>query len=300
MTPILLTPGPLTTREETRRAMLRDWGSRDGEFIALTAEVRSRLLAVANAAETHVAVPLQGSGTFIVEAAIGTLVGPADKLLVLINGAYGERIARIAGRLGRSVEAMMWEETDPIDPAQVEQALRADPAITDVAAVHCETTTGILNPLADSDGDEEHRIDGDVDEGVPHMAAARRHVAEPGQFAVGAVEEGRDQPQPAGPQVPIGLAGQQGRRRGHPDDQAQRGQVVGRDAGADQRPHQRARHLMGPRTASGHDRVSPDIFLRRGANRRFPSIHCQASSPGMPRLSSSSSGCSKTARSARC
>jgi 2-aminoethylphosphonate-pyruvate transaminase len=146
---ILLTPGPLTTAEETRRAMLRDWGSRDSEFIALTAEVRQRLLAVANAAGTHVAVPLQGSGTFIVEAAIGTLVGPSDKLLVLINGAYGERIAAIARRIGRAVETSMWEETVPVDPAQVAETLKADPAITHVAVIHCETTTGLLNPLAE-------------------------------------------------------------------------------------------------------------------------------------------------------
>ena len=74
--PILLTPGPLTTRIETRRAMLRDWGSRDPAFIALTAELRARLLAVAQGEATHVCVPLQGSGTFIVEAAIATLVRP--------------------------------------------------------------------------------------------------------------------------------------------------------------------------------------------------------------------------------
>ncbi len=149
MTSILLTPGPLTTREETRRAMLRDWGSRDGDFIALTAEVRRRLLAVANAADSHVAVPLQGSGTFIVEAAIGTLVGPNDKLLVLVNGAYGERIVKIAQRIGRTVEALTWEEIEPVDPGRVARALDADAAITHVAVIHCETTTGLLNPLAD-------------------------------------------------------------------------------------------------------------------------------------------------------
>ena len=97
---ILLTPGPLTTDIGTRRAMLRDWGSRDPAFIALTAELRRRLLAVAGDTGTHVAVPLQGSGTFIVEAALATLVRPADRLLVLVNGAYGERIATIARRMG--------------------------------------------------------------------------------------------------------------------------------------------------------------------------------------------------------
>ncbi|WP_458093794.1 2-aminoethylphosphonate--pyruvate transaminase [Roseomonas sp. WA12] len=145
--PVLLTPGPLTTAVETRRAMLRDWGSRDPAFIALTAELRARLLAVAGGEGTHVAVPLQGSGTFIVEAAIATLVGPADKLLVLINGAYGERMVTIAQRLGRAVETLRWAENRPVEAAAVADVLRADPAITHVALVHCETTTGILNPL---------------------------------------------------------------------------------------------------------------------------------------------------------
>ncbi|HEX3487194.1 MAG TPA: 2-aminoethylphosphonate--pyruvate transaminase [Micropepsaceae bacterium] len=145
--PILLTPGPLTTRIETRRAMLRDWGSRDVAFIAMTAELRRRLLDVANGADSHAAVPLQGSGTFIVEAAIATLVRPADKLLVLANGAYGERILTIAQRLGRAAAVLRWPEDIPVEPAAVDAALAADPAISHVALVHCETTSGLLNPL---------------------------------------------------------------------------------------------------------------------------------------------------------
>lgn len=149
LTPILLTPGPLTTRIETRQAMLRDWGSRDPAFIALTAELRRRLLAIAGGEATHVAVPLQGSGTFIVEAAIATLVGPGDRLLVLINGAYGDRMVTIARRMGRSVDFLRWPEDQAVDPATLGERLAADPAITHVALVHCETTTGILNPLTE-------------------------------------------------------------------------------------------------------------------------------------------------------
>lgn len=147
-TPILLTPGPLTTRAETRQAMLRDWGSRDPAFIALTAELRRRLLAIAGGEASHVAVPLQGSGTFIVEAAIATLIGPRGKLLVLVNGAYGDRMVTIARRMGRAVDLLRWPEDQAVDPAAVTERLAADPAITHVALVHCETTTGILNPLA--------------------------------------------------------------------------------------------------------------------------------------------------------
>ena len=147
--PLLLTPGPLTTDARVRQAMLRDWGSRDEAFIALTAELRTRLLAIANGAASHVAVPIQGSGTFVVEAAIATLVRTTDKLLVLVNGAYGRRMLEIARRLGRTAETLEWAEDQPVDPEAVAGALAADPAITHVALVHCETTSGLLNPLSE-------------------------------------------------------------------------------------------------------------------------------------------------------
>ena len=153
--PILLTPGPLTTAEATRRAMLQDWGSRDPAFIALTAELRQRLLRVANGEGTHTAVPLQGSGTFIVEATIATLVerpgrsDRRDRLLVLANGAYGERMISIATGLGLDVQALRWPEDAAVEADVVDRALQADPAVTHVALVHCETTTGLLNPMAE-------------------------------------------------------------------------------------------------------------------------------------------------------
>ena len=147
MTQRLFTPGPLTTDIRVRRAMLEDWGSRDARFIALTATIRARLLAVANGTGSHTAIPIQGSGTFVLEAAVASLVGPAHKLLVLVNGAYGRRIAAIAARMGRAVATLDWAEDAPVDPARAAAALAADPAITHVAVVHCETTTGIVNPI---------------------------------------------------------------------------------------------------------------------------------------------------------
>ncbi|HEX7854531.1 MAG TPA: 2-aminoethylphosphonate--pyruvate transaminase [Sphingobium sp.] len=147
--PLLLTPGPLTTDIAVRRAMLDDWGSRDPAFIALTAELRQRLVDVANGSASHVAVPIQGSGTYVLEAAVDTLIGPEDRLLVAINGAYGERMAAIAGRLGHTVETMVWDENQAVAPAMLANRLEANPAITHVAVVHCETTTGLLNPLED-------------------------------------------------------------------------------------------------------------------------------------------------------
>ena len=98
--PLLLTPGPLTTAESTKRAMLHDWGSRDTAFIAMTARVRRRLAEIAGGGDV-VAVPLQGSGTFAVEATLGTFVPREGKALVLVNGAYGARMARLLLRLSQ-------------------------------------------------------------------------------------------------------------------------------------------------------------------------------------------------------
>ena len=145
--PILLTPGPLTTALPTRMAMLRDWGSWDSNFNAVTAVVRERLLAIANAAATHVCVPMQGSGTFSVEAAVNTLVPRTGHVLVLINGAYGTRFAKLAQMMGRRVSVFQTAEDVPTTAADVERLLAADASITHVGLVHCETSTGILNPL---------------------------------------------------------------------------------------------------------------------------------------------------------
>jgi 2-aminoethylphosphonate-pyruvate transaminase len=147
MPPLLLTPGPLTTSDQTRAALGRDWGSREADFIALSEGVRARLAALAGVRETHVAVPVQGSGTFAVEAAIQTLVPREGRLLVLINGAYGRRVIDIARRLGRTCVALEAPEDQPIPAESVARALAADPTISDVALIHCETTSGLLNPL---------------------------------------------------------------------------------------------------------------------------------------------------------
>ena len=145
--PILLTPGPLTTSAHTKSAMLTDWGSWDGSFNELTASVCRDLVAIVDAQGEHACVPLQGSGTFAVEAALGTLVPRDGKVLVPDNGSYCKRIVRILGYLGREAVVLAHGEQEPADPVRIDAALAADPAITHVAQVHCETGTGILNPL---------------------------------------------------------------------------------------------------------------------------------------------------------
>ncbi|OZG70954.1 2-aminoethylphosphonate--pyruvate transaminase [Hahella sp. CCB-MM4] len=143
----LLTPGPITTTYTVKEAMLTDWGSWDDDFNQVTQSIRSGLLKVANAETSHVCVPLQGSGTFAVEATLGTLLGPNDKLLVLMNGAYGQRIAKICDYLKRPYSIIDTGDYLPPDPEAVRKALQDDPAITTVALVHCETSSGILNPV---------------------------------------------------------------------------------------------------------------------------------------------------------
>ena len=147
--PFLLTPGPLTTSAETKRAMLRDWGSRDTDFIALNRDVRERLAALAGGVGTHVAVPLQGSGTFAVEAMLGTFVPPTGKLLILANGAYGRRMVQMCRYSGRSHVVYETAEDAPPAPLEVGRRLAEDSAISHVAIVQCETTSGILNPVAE-------------------------------------------------------------------------------------------------------------------------------------------------------
>jgi 2-aminoethylphosphonate-pyruvate transaminase len=147
--PILLTPGPLTTSVQTKSAMLSDWGSWDGAFNELTAAVCRDLLTIVHGQEEHVCVPLQGSGTFAVEAALGTLVPKGGKVLVADNGSYCKRMVRILKCLGRDAVVLPHGEQEPADAARIAAALIADPAITHVAQVHCETGTGILNPLAE-------------------------------------------------------------------------------------------------------------------------------------------------------
>jgi 2-aminoethylphosphonate-pyruvate transaminase len=147
--PVLLTPGPLTTSTATKLAMVRDWGSRDTDFIEINRRVRDMLLQVVHLKESHVCVPLQGSGTFAVEAMLGTLVPRDGHVLVPQNGAYCKRIARICSILGRRTTTLDFEENEPVKPAAIDAALSHDPSITHVALVHCETSTGMLNPLAE-------------------------------------------------------------------------------------------------------------------------------------------------------
>lgn len=146
--PFLLTPGPLTTAYSVKEKMLCDWGSWDADFRALTARLRSELLSlIGDTKEEFDCVPIQGSGTFVVEAMLGSFLPPASKTLVLCNGAYGTRIVQTLDRIGR--QQVVVDKGDYLPPRgeEVAQILSSDPTISHVVVVHCETSSGILNPI---------------------------------------------------------------------------------------------------------------------------------------------------------
>ena len=144
---VLLTPGPLTTSLRTKLAMLKDWGSWDSDFIAITARVRQSLLDIVHGHDSHVVVPLQGSGTFSVEAAVATVVPRDGHVLVLDNGAYCKRAAKLSHLMGRRTTVVPFAEDAAISPEVLQTHLLADKSITHVVMIHCETGAGVLNPL---------------------------------------------------------------------------------------------------------------------------------------------------------
>ena len=146
---LLFTPGPLTTSHTVKEAMLEDAGSRDHAFIDAVKNIRNGLLQLAHAPKDagYECVIMQGSGTFGVESVVSSVVGEKDKLLVLANGAYGERIAKMAGIHKLNHEVIRFDENAIVSTEAVDKFLSANKNITHVACIHSETTTGLFNPV---------------------------------------------------------------------------------------------------------------------------------------------------------
>lgn len=148
--PYLLTPGPITTSRGVKFAMLADWGSRDPEFVQLVRHLIADLKALAGCDDSYECVLMQGSGSFGIEAALGTLTpSKRKKTLIACNGAYGQRAVQMMERLGRHHVALNKSELKPLKPDDIAKALDEDHNISHVWVVHCETTTGLVNPLAE-------------------------------------------------------------------------------------------------------------------------------------------------------
>jgi 2-aminoethylphosphonate-pyruvate transaminase len=143
----LLTPGPLTTSRRTKESMLRDWGSWDVEFQEITADIRRRLTDMCDGGDDYDCVPMQGSGTFAVEAALSSFVPKDGKVLSLMNGAYGQRATKTLEYIGRECVSLDKGDYLPPMPEEVANILAKDADITHVVIIHCETSSGILNPL---------------------------------------------------------------------------------------------------------------------------------------------------------
>ena len=145
----LFTPGPLTTSLSVKQAMLRDLGSRDVEFIGAVRELREELLSVAGVSQQagYEAILMQGSGTFSVEAVIASAMPPEGKLLAVVNGSYGDRIVKIAQVYGIETVVQKYRENELPCVEAVDKALAEDAEIKMVVVVHCETTSGIINPI---------------------------------------------------------------------------------------------------------------------------------------------------------
>lgn len=145
---LLFTPGPLTTSASVKEAMLRDLGSLDSGFLATVRGVRKRLLALGPyPAEDFESVLMQGSGTFVVESVLSSVIPRNGKLLALVNGAYGRRIAQTAAVHGTALEVLEVPENTKFTPGLIGNSIASTEGISHVAIVHCETTSGILNEV---------------------------------------------------------------------------------------------------------------------------------------------------------
>jgi len=149
---LLLTPGPLSTSPTVRAAMDRDWCTWDDDYnVGVVTPIRQKLVHLATATQPneYTCVLMQGSGTFSVESMIRSVIPPDGKLLVLSNGAYGDRLARIAVKLRINHIVHDCGELERPDANRLQQTLSTDTEITHVVFVHNETTTGMMNPLED-------------------------------------------------------------------------------------------------------------------------------------------------------
>ena len=144
----LLTPGPLTTTDTVKQEMLFDHCTWDDDYKVITQKIRRELLDIAHCNEkNYTAVLMQGSGTFGVESVLSSAVGTNDRLLIIANGAYGERMVDIAKH--NNIDYVLYKADYDKTPKaeEIAELLDKDEDITHVAMVHCETTSGILNDI---------------------------------------------------------------------------------------------------------------------------------------------------------
>ena len=144
---LLFTPGPLNTSELTKKSTLIDLGSRDKDFIKINESLFSYILRLGHAGKGYICLPIQGSGTFCLEATLSTLLSSKSKILILTNGAYGNRIINICKKIKKKYVALKFNENETISIDKIQKTLKQNKFISHIALVHCETSSGILNSL---------------------------------------------------------------------------------------------------------------------------------------------------------
>ena len=144
---LLFTPGPLNTSELTKKSTLIDLGSRDKDFIKINESLFSYILRLGHAGKGYICLPIQGSGTFCLEATLSTLLSNKSKILILTNGAYGNRIINICKKIKKKYVALKFNENETISIDKIQKTLKQNKFISHIALVHCETSSGILNSL---------------------------------------------------------------------------------------------------------------------------------------------------------
>jgi 2-aminoethylphosphonate-pyruvate transaminase len=151
MNKLLFTPGPLTTNKSVKEATLYDFISSDFTFKTLVRKLKEHLLYLTGVSreQGYDVVVIQGSGTYSIESVLCSTISSHDHLLILINGVYGERFKRISELCNIKFTTHTYEEDEIPNSQQVRDILVKDPSISHIAMVHCETTTGIINPISE-------------------------------------------------------------------------------------------------------------------------------------------------------
>ena len=145
---LLLIPGPVTTRPEVRRALAQDIAPWDNDFRVVVARLKERIVRVAGGApDQHAALPLQGCGHFVTEAALRTFLPPGGRILIPATGAYSDRMIRLAREAGRVPVVLPLTATETTDPQAVARALAGDPTLTHVGMVYSETGSGVIHDV---------------------------------------------------------------------------------------------------------------------------------------------------------
>jgi 2-aminoethylphosphonate aminotransferase len=147
---ILLNPGPATTTDTVKKSLVvPDICPREREFSVLLNEIRNDLVRIVHGDDQYTSVLFAGSGTAVMDSVINSVIPGNKKIAVIVNGAYGERLVRIARTYKIPCLPIIFDWREKPDLKKLDRLLKNDTSVCCVALVHHETTTGILNPITE-------------------------------------------------------------------------------------------------------------------------------------------------------